>query len=268
MSSVSKQAQLPKWKGKKRKIAKLLKEGKLSDKEIAQQVGSNKPYVWNVRSQLKQLGLLDEKSKISAEETEVASEEKQERKKLDSETGAPNEQPSREETGVQLEKEDFKIIYREFFKQLKPPEIVRKYGYRYELVDAEYKKFLRYSTFNVQAFQKWLFDLFGYDIRQSDSRRAKELARLYEERSSLNDQELYELIELMLDERWEDGYNVRTAEYNSGAAYPSYLEPIPCNVCNQPLDGSVLVNPNDKMGQDVLRYCKEKGWGHASCHEK
>ena len=54
---------------------------------------------------------------------------------------------------------------------------------------------------------------------------------------------------------WEEGYNDGVEEYQIW-----YY----CAVCGKRMD----MEPNTDAHKAIIRFMKEHGWGHASCHEK
>ena len=61
-------------------------------------------------------------------------------------------------------------------------------------------------------------------------------------------------IETIREEAWNEGFK---------NAYEKYWVWYLCNCCRKPID----ISPNSDAHKDILRYMKEKGWGHRSCHE-
>lgn len=237
---------LTRYRSKKEAIRELLKEGKLSDAEIAKKVGCSARYVWNTKSEIKADSF---KTKV-----ESASEEKQVSAGLPEAqpTSVSNEQQTVEETKGSLEKKDLKIIYREFFKGLKPPEIVAKHGYPIELIETEYRQFKRYDLTDMDEFQRKIMESFVSGSSNPDLLNLKEA---YKSKGYLTNDELLGLINLICREQYDAGLN---SINDSRTKLPDGWMRAPCRICGAPYLFAVIVNYKEVPWEFFLeKYFKE-----------
>ncbi len=256
---------LSKLKGKKRLVAKLLGEGGYNDEQIAAQGGCKVQYVWKIRSELKKTGFFDAKTRLEDQigactvgsgtlvtDQEIISPEKV----------VPTGPIS--DTKTELRPKQRKIIYTQFLAGKKPPQVIAAYGFPTDLVELEYKKFLKYSLCDINSLQKEFMEQFQNDIDGAGA-EAEQLAKKYQEEGYLSTLQFLRLLRLTCNGFYQSGID---SIANVGKRPPEGWTRIPCGYCGQPLDG-VVVDPKEEMGKDVLQYFKEENeWVHDKCHEE
>lgn len=252
---------LSKLKGKKRLVAKLLREGGYTDEQIAAEVGCKVQYVWKIRSELKKAGFFDAKTRLEDQSractvgsgTLVTDQEINGQEKV-----VPMELIS--DTKAELRPKQRKIIYTQFLAGKKPPQVIAAYGFPTDLLEVEYKKFLKYSLCDINSLQKEYMEQFQNDIDGAGA-EAEQLVKKYQEEGYLSNVELLKLLRLTCNGFYQSGID---SVANVGKRPPEGWIRIPCDVCGEPITG-VVVDPKNEMGKDVLRYCKEE-WKHSECH--
>ncbi len=184
-------------KTKKQLILELLEEGKYTVEEMAAKADSTVPYVWKTKSELKKTGF-NANLKSRAEQREESVGSLPQRTLVSSKED--NKSPATTaEVHEHIEKDHLKVIYREFLAGKKPPQIVAEHGYPAEIVEAEYRTFLKYAQCDIYDLQKWLMAFFK--VKESPEPRIMELSNKYSRQGYLGNADFKEIIELVYTAR-------------------------------------------------------------------
>ena len=247
--------------GKKEQIQRLLKEGK-SDQEIAEQVQSTKSYVQKIKSLLKH----NDTSKTGASDIEpepiTGNARISDVNKVTS-VLPEHKLSSSIEVKKPLHKKDLRIIYNQFFEGRTPSKIVADTGYRYEVVEAEYKNFRKDSRFDMHTFQEEFIHT-NREYIKGVGPKGEDFLSMYDKIGYLFNDQFLQLLQLIWDKVKESGIN---GVLNGKISPPAGWTTITCSICGKMLYGA-LVDGRANMGKAILQFCEVRGWGHSKCHEQ
>lgn len=97
---------------------------------------------------------------------------------------------------IRLTRKEWQIIYVEFKDGRTPPYIVAKYGYPFDLVDTEYRKYLKYTLCDIFELERSLITN-NPDTINAAGPEAQELARKFYAQGYLSNGDFLELIRLI-----------------------------------------------------------------------
>ena len=238
-------------KGKKRQIAQLLIEGKLSDEQIAERVCCKVQYVWNTRTELKKAGFFTqgEAQKSLPEtkpETQLQGESTETSTKLDVVEKGVDE--------TKLTREELRILYKEFLatKKLAVPKIIAKHGFSRKAVEPEYRSFTKYKETDMEDFQARIMKAF---VSGSSNPKLMELEEIYESKGYLKNDELIRVIDLIFAEQRKAGLN--SINYAQNQLPDGWMRG-PCRICGIPFLFAIIVNYKEPIWRHGLKEILQK----------
>jgi hypothetical protein len=237
-----------KQNNKKERIIALLSEGKFSVRDIARIVHTTEANVYKEKSNAK--GLFIRKKTRSDEMVMVAGES-------DSLVALPSQRLKPEGNNhypylniPDLDADGVKKLYGEFKANKKPADIIADHGFHPEVVEKEYKRFLKMNERDIDLFQNKLIS----NIIKRPSKNTKPLLDKYKTRGFLTEQELSELYALKLKEDYEKQIGIWVLDET--AYLPSGWSRIRCKVCNRP-ELEVILNPSFGIGKYIFEQYKD-----------
>jgi hypothetical protein len=237
---------------KKEQIISLLSEGKFSVKEIARMVNTTDANVYKEKSKAR--GLFIRRKTRSDEMVMVAGES-------DSLVALPSHRLKPEGNNnnnnhypylniPDLDADGIKILYSQFKAGKKPADILADHGFHPEVVEKEYRRFLKMNERDIDVFQNKLIST----IIKQPSRISKPLLDKYNTRGFLTEPELSRLIAIKLREDYEN--EIDSWRFDKTACLPRGWTRIRCKVCKE-AELEVILNPSFGIGKYISEQFKD-----------
>lgn len=259
-------------RNKKHRIRELICDGKYSASEIASIVGTTVEYVWKETSRYKKASIgnslvvskTTQLSKRKAQTSIILQSDQMSNRGIQDFSASKsqpqlvpvdsiylNDKPEGFLNLPKMEQKDLKILYKEFSHGKKPVDLIANHGYHPEIVEFEFRRFLRLSGKDSDELLNHIVaDCSTYLEPRDDLKR---LINKYHNEGTLQNEDIYEVLQLKSEHEWQSRLGL--SMLNPSEDLPRDIGSLRCIQCKTPISGVLLQTTSDIGKQILNQFC-------------